>query len=657
MANEQQKCPICSTKLKMINGRMTCKECGYYIRNDAAQQQSESQSDSPYITQPLSHPDPRPASAVSNGASGGHGSMNGSGGMAGSGSMGGAGKSGGSGVSGNSGAAKRVAIALAVIMICTVVTGIFYGIGHLSASGNRANKKSESGTTNPGDRGSRFTYMPQSDFFRALASVIFDKDLGDITEDEYASLTALEIDYENYEIYYQIDAEEGNYLSFYDGIQIYMSDLKYFPGLQWVSLVGEKFEKGDLDGLENLYAVYSKNTLAELASIVPYPENITELSVYDTIMEHSLTGVQKFPNLEYLSVQYYGLTDISALNDMPGLLGLALVDCNTLTDFGPLMNMTGLEKLSISTPQLKTIDFVSVMPNLTYLRIEESQIPDIKAVANCPNLTQLHLVDNYYIKDYNVVGDLTHLTDLTIYKDADSPIPSLGKLTELERVSIKNLWEQELPLVAAAGNINQLYLENNYDDYNLAMLANLPLTQLSLVDCSISGNHPLAFLKGMTDLVYLDLTETYVFGNMEDVFGIPALEYLYLKEVNGVIDFDNMPTSENLLLLDISGLKMATDAWSSEYYDINDHYELFEKFPNVEYLYAASLGINNIDFVTNMPNLQWLNIIKNNVTSLKPLEELSGFRAVLCGDNTILENVSEESGISVDTETEYYSYR
>ena len=43
MAGEKQKCPMCSTKLKMINGRLTCKSCGYYYRT--ADQQTNYSSD------------------------------------------------------------------------------------------------------------------------------------------------------------------------------------------------------------------------------------------------------------------------------------------------------------------------------------------------------------------------------------------------------------------------------------------------------------------------------------------------------------------------------------------------------------------------------------------------------------------------------------
>ena len=658
MANEQQKCPICGTKLKEINGRLTCKECGYYIRNDSADafdfgtQTSETQSynaeaqstnssgSNSTSTTPQSaatqQPRPQPAPTVSSSTV-----------------VGGSGQ--------GSGIAKRVAIVIAVVLGMNILVGAIVAVNRLSSNSNpkQADSTENGGESGgkPGDRADRYTYMPQTYFFQALSSVIFNKDVADITEEEFSRLTALEIDFDNYEIYYELDQEDGRYLTFDDSFDIYLDDLRYFPGLEVISLIGKGLKSGDLNGLENLNTVYAENTISELANIVPYPENITAISVYDTIMEHSLTGIQKFPNLEYLTVQYYGLSDISALKEMPDLLGLALIDCDRLTDFSPLMKMTGLERLSIDSPQLKTIDFINVMPNLTYLSIEGSNIPDIKAIANCPNLTNLYLIDNSFVNDYSIVEDLVNLTDLTIHKNTHAPIPSFEKLTQLERVSIKNLWEHELPLVTAASNINQLYLENNYDDYNLELLADLPLTWLAMVDCSITGDHPLEFLTRMPELSYLDLTETYVFGNIEDIFGIPALEYLYLKEATGVIDFDRLPSNENLLVLDVSGLDIKTDAWGDGYYDMKDHYDMFAKYPNVEYLYAASLGLDSIEFVNNMPNLQYLNIIDNNVTSLKPLENLSYFHTVLCGENSILESVSEESGIYVDTETNYYPYR
>ena len=50
---------------------------------------------------------------------------------------------------------------------------------------------------------------------------------------------------------------------------------------------------------------------------------------------------------------------------------------------------------------------------------------------------------------------------------------------------------------------------------------------------------------------------------------------------------------------------------------------------------AWSDRIDSLDFVENLPLLQYLEITDNSVTSLKPLEALPDFQMVWCGKNTI----------------------
>ena len=42
MAKESTKCPMCGTKLKMTDGKLTCKKCGYYIRSQPEQTGAQS---------------------------------------------------------------------------------------------------------------------------------------------------------------------------------------------------------------------------------------------------------------------------------------------------------------------------------------------------------------------------------------------------------------------------------------------------------------------------------------------------------------------------------------------------------------------------------------------------------------------------------------
>ena len=165
---------------------------------------------------------------------------------------------------------------------------------------------------------------PHSEFFSELAEVIFDKPLKDITDEEFASLTDLQINLDDGDIYYWVNYEMGTPLYFDEGIKIDYSDLSCFPGLEWISLEGDEFKSGDLDGLAYLYGVYSDNTLDELIKIIPNPEDITELGFEASFLDHDLSKLEQFPKLEYLYMEGDRLTDISALKNYPNLKGLAM---------------------------------------------------------------------------------------------------------------------------------------------------------------------------------------------------------------------------------------------------------------------------------------------------------------------------------------------
>lgn len=641
MANEKQKCPICGTKLKMIDGRMTCSKCGYYLREQADTTAAQNNTAGMQM---------RPQAAPTT-------------------------QTGSTKKSGGGTTVAIVSVTLGLVACAVAVASVIF-VRQLTArrlnslpdnqsvqaekilgdsSADLENSEDEESTEGRSPARSAL-YLPRSAFFQELAEVIFDKPCSSITQEELARVTALELNLDDHTIYYELDYEDGIPLTFSDDSGISLSDLNFFPGLEWVSLVGGSFDTGNLGSLNNLYGVYSENSLEELANIIPHPENITSLGAGDNFfLKNSLDDVLAFPNLEYLALDNCRyLEDISALTEMYSLKGLYLIDCNDLMDYSPLMSLPNLEELSIQSTQLKSIDFVSAMPNLTYLGIEDSQVTNIDALSNCPDLTTLYLMENYAIENYLSIGDLTQLTTLTIFKDTDSPIPSLENLTALEQASFGRLWEGELSLVTAAPNISQLYLERCYDD-RLELLTSLPLTHLGLVDCSLDDYSSLTSLSSLP-LVQLDMSDSYVFGNMEMVFGIPTLQYLYLDEVTGVIDFDRVPDNESLLTLSMSGFTVKTEAYFGSDEPLSNHYDLFEHFPNVEELYLADTGIDSIAFVEQMPNLVYLDITQNNVTSLKPLEALPYFQRVDCGYNTILEPLPDDSDVYVNIDSEYYPY-
>lgn len=636
MANEIQKCPMCGTKLKMMNGRMTCKDCGYYIRNDAAASYgANTQATGNQTSYTSSHPSVTYTSGNTNST-------------------------------GSSGNGLRVAVAIIVTMvICLVIVVVAVGIqlstyilddqGHagesIASSSSRDKDNSRSNSQAADNR-------PQSSFFQELAESIFDKDFDDISREELDSITVISLNEDQDTLYYETSYGDSYYLTVAHTKNMDLADLKCFNGLEWLHLPGEDLHRGDLDGLENLWGLYCGNSLNEVYDIVPYPENIFELGVEGSALNSSLNGVEKFTGLAYLTVHYSFLEDISALSQLPDLRGLYLENCDSLSEYGVLMNLTNLEELRIQSEQLKTIDFVKVMPNLTYLSIEDTKAPNINALSACPNLTYLYLEDNYQVSDYSVIENLTELKNLTIYHRSyiDDIMPSLEGLTQLEQLALNRMEYDALYSLPDAPNLTQLTLMDS-SGIDLEPLAGMPqLTTLSLIDCYMYASPYLEPLT-RTSLVSLNLKDSITDEHcIEEVFGIPTLQYLYLDEFRGAIDFDNLPYNDSLLELSMNGIRICNLDDDYSYQNLSDHYDMFSHFPNLVWLYLAHTNIDSIEFVEYLPCLHQLDITDNNVTSLKPLEALDEFWLVRCGYNTILEDVSENSQITVDKNSYYSPY-
>ena len=488
-----------------------------------------------------------------------------------------------------------------------------------SASGQSAASPQDSGTGgSTGDYASD-AVLPQSEFFCLVAEAVWEKPYQSITAEEYASLTALQINRDDKAIYYQLSNGDTQTLTFQSDFGMQLSDLSSFTGLEWFS-IDDDLEKGDLNGLNNLYGVYSENTFEELADIIPHPEYITDLGVYDSIFKHNLSGIDAFPNLLYLSLNYESVEDISALSQFPDLLGLRLTDCDDVNDYSPLMSLTNLEELSIKS----------------------------SALESCPGLTCLYLVDNTEIEDYSVVSGLTQLTELQLELNYGGELPSLAGLAQLQRLSVK--YAGDLTPLKDATNVTYLSLEDCSGWELDAVTSMQGLTTLVINDFSsyVDSLEPLTRLPNLT---ILSLEDTSVFGNIEEIFGIPTLRCLYLDDCQVGMDFSSLPTNETLEILSLDDITILNDPTynNGDAVSLSDHYDMFEHFPNLTELYVSSLKLDSIDFVEKLPKLQYLDITDNNVTSLKPLENLSDFRTVWCGQNTILENLPEDSPISVIT--------
>lgn len=644
MGKRITKCPVCSTKLKMINGRMTCRDCGYSLRPE---------------NESISYGASDPADAAHRPA----------------------------------GSSKATAVSIgAIVLLCVgafVKTGLrslvenvmdnsqsnpyfqtgpnyqqeeklppqvitVYDSDHSfvtiypepTASGSAKTAAPPAGTPVPAG-------LPESHFFRGFIEAVYGRDFRDITAEEYAAVTSLVIDDENRKVYYQLNHGETMSLNFSSGSRSEVFSPEYAPGLTLRDLVCfpglERLDTGwerlDLYGdvvrhLKNLRAAVFHCPPAELTQMLPYPENITELTISCRVNQ-DLSHIEDFPNLQRLTI-YYPPTDISSLKYLSGLQELTLICSSDVIDFNSLADVSTLEKLDIQFIPLDNIDFVAQLPNLSALSICGSDIyyrdgvllRDISPLASCPGLTSLSLTDNEGVTDYSVIENLAGLTSLTLDVNWAAPLPSFRNLTGLESLSVINALD--LSPLGTAVNVTSLYLEY-CPGLDLEVLANMQrLTSLTI--SKTKDYFALTPLTKLPNLTELDISGTYIQGNIETIFGIPSLKYLNMDYCWADIDFDAVPTS-SLETLSMRHVELFQEVGLLY---LEDHVEFFDHFPDLKNLYLCGYSFDSIDFVASMPKLQRLELRGTDISDISPLLGLLSLDTVWCDDDSFRNSLPQD---------------
>lgn len=494
-------------------------------------------------------------------------------------------------------------------------------------------------------------YLPQSDMFRRLLSEIYQKDCTNISKAEVEAITSLELAYdENYyrTITYTLATGETGTL-YFDDTSITTSDLKRFKGLENLYADGCTLEDGDLDGLDKLRSLHCEDIrLTELAEIIN-PEQLTSLSYECGIFNDNLIGIDSFTNLNELSIQgYYSFEDISPVSELKNLKKLSITYGDEITSFAALYEMPQLTSLSIESNSLRDIGFLSSMAELEELSLSNTELMDISILSECADtVTKLHLIDNYYVEDYSVISDFTHLTDLslsaTLYDDYGI-LPELGNMPNLKSLYLSGY--SNVSNLADATGLEELMLNGYYgDDLSpLAALTSLKHLTFRNVSCEVSEIEP---IRQLTALEEIRLESTYIWGNAEWFLNLPALKSFYADEYCAFgFDTETLEINESLESLSLNGTSLRAlenGKWDYSVYDENEisldeHTDIFANYPNLKTLSLHSNTLSDISFAETLTSLQVLDITDNYVTSLAPLSELPELHTVICPTNPIADD-------------------
>lgn len=213
------------------------------------------------------------------------------------------------------------------------------------------------------------------------------------------------------------------------------------------------------------------------------------------------------------------------------------------------------------TGEINLAEF-TCFPNLQYLAVWDERAVNLEALSRLPKLTTL-VLDHCGLTESDLPTIAQHaplLTTLNISNSGITSVAALASLTKLERLIISNTGVTTLTPLANL-TIRQLLTENT------AIASINELRGTRLVKCIRQWNCPI-------------VTDGY------DVLG----EMPQLEEVNIAGD-----ESTKELVLDLSPLANAQ---------------------NLVWLDVGYVGVQDINFVSSLPNLQYLLIATSNLTSM-----------------------------------------
>ena len=673
----QKKCPLCSSKMSKVNGVLTCPDCGY---NESFSRSSYTTSSSGETTSTTANTSGSSRSMYQNVASGQSGSQQNN-------------QSnlrpyeqylnqpqGGNTASNKSFAeitAQRravygdekpkssnrillvcVALMIVFIAICVPIVSFFFTASRYKNNAYESKNESESSSTNRAgsgrysvdsdDSGKKSSQekaaltVPQSAFFTQMMSLIFEKDIGDLTASDSEQIVSLHVYKVNYD-YIAVDymLADGTSGTVFPASQTpdTSEDLTCFINLEELYLQTSSYHDINLDGLEKLHTLYYNGYISDIENAIS-PSQLTELGLYD--VHFSASGLGTFTNVESLYLGSGMLSDLNGISELPNLKKLTIMDADYVDDLSALYKATQLESLYIDSNSLRDVSFLTQFDNLKELTIIGSEVLDFNPLAECTQLESLYLLKNYKATDYEFVKNLTGLKEFGIMASFNFDDPDMPDLSSLSNVTKLYLGKFEsYDNLKYMTNVEELTIDDGgYGDFGSSnSLLQLPnLRSLTINSGSVSPEM-IKQISEVTWLESLDLYYSFLWSDISPIINMPNLKELNLENTKFMINTDNIAANENLHVLNIRNAiiyKYNADQWAErEEIDVQEFQDALGNLHGMEELTLEDLTINSVEFAAGMENLKMLNITDNYVTSLEPLKELSKLQIVVCESNPI----------------------
>lgn len=379
---------------------------------------------------------------------------------------------------------------------------------------------------------------------------------------------------------------------------------------------------------------------AKLAEIYPGVSGLKEIEFLSGV--NNLDGLEQYENLESLTLNAINIKEIKPLVSAKSLKRLIITNGDNISDFSVLSVLPEIQTLALESEMIRDLSFVSALSNLKTFSLNDAKVLNVNDLKSLTGLTSLTINNCDELKDLSGIEGLLGLKELSLEIPNNCPQPDLTRFSGVTKLNI--IRAADIGFLSSMTSLEDLTLDrckvNNQDVFT-------SLTNLKKLTCGwLSGSFQnLNFVSGIPSLEYLNVSGLTTYEDISNVFLVSSIKELYLNGVECELDFDKVQSSENLKVLEMDGMKLYKNVkvsggngiYSIDYDKVvfDEHKDFLMKFPGLKKLSLADNTLTGVDFAASLPALEELNISGNYVTDLKPLQNLSQLKKVICTDNPI----------------------
>lgn len=211
-----------------------------------------------------------------------------------------------------------------------------------------------------------------------------------------------------------------------------------------------------------------------------------------------------------------------------------------------LSRFKNLEKLSTTTCDISSIDFLTNMPKLNVLTLDVRNIKDLSPIGSCTELQHLELIGEEY-ENLDFLNDLNSLEWLTI---VGGGVKDIEPLRQKDTIELLRIYINTLEDISALSGMKNIY--------------GLTIFSKELSDCTP--------LSSCTGLKYLSLSGCEKIDSLDFLDDMDGLEEIHLKGTS-ITNFEP--------LLDLKSLDEVTVSNGQLNYEMTKALE--EKGVSIEY--------------------------------------------------------------------------